>query len=105
VTQGHERKCYECGAVAEHFDNVAPEVCCKTCGSQNTNRVSKPPVRLTRQQVCTALSEISQLALAACQEIESKVERGGVDKYLKIVKLASSLGPTLEFSSAPKSAR
>lgn len=32
----HERKCWSCGSIAIHEDNITPEVCCKKCGSQDT---------------------------------------------------------------------
>ena len=35
----HTRKCRGCGNVAEHSDNIAPEVCCKKCGSQDTRKM------------------------------------------------------------------
>ena len=38
----HERKCWDCGNVAMHADNVTPEVLCKKCGSQDT-RLTKNP--------------------------------------------------------------
>lgn len=38
----HERKCWDCGNVAEHEDNVVPHVLCKKCGSQDTRAVKKP---------------------------------------------------------------
>lgn len=38
----HERKCWDCGNVAEHESRIAPEVCCKKCGSQDTRATKKP---------------------------------------------------------------
>jgi hypothetical protein len=38
----HERKCWSCGNVAEHEDNVVPHVLCKQCGSQDTRLTKKP---------------------------------------------------------------
>ena len=38
----HERKCFDCGNVAVHQDNIKPEVCCKKCGSQDTRVVKSP---------------------------------------------------------------
>jgi DNA-directed RNA polymerase subunit RPC12/RpoP len=35
----HQRKCHDCGNVAEHQDNVVPHVLCKKCGSQDTRLV------------------------------------------------------------------
>ena len=37
----HERKCYDCGNVAIHIENVPPGVCCQLCKSQDT-RLVKP---------------------------------------------------------------
>ena len=39
----HERKCWDCGNVADHYDNCTPEVNCKQCGSQDTRMTKKPP--------------------------------------------------------------
>lgn len=41
----HERKCWDCGNIAEHEDNVVPHVLCKSCGSQDT-RLIKPAVNV-----------------------------------------------------------
>ena len=38
----HERKCWECGNVAQHANNVTPEVLCKNCGSQDTRATKRP---------------------------------------------------------------
>jgi ribosomal protein S27E len=35
----HERKCWDCGNIAVHQDNIVPEVNCKKCGSQDTRRL------------------------------------------------------------------
>jgi len=35
----HSRKCWHCGNVAEHKDNIVPEVNCKLCGSQDTRAI------------------------------------------------------------------
>lgn len=40
------RKCHDCGNVADHLDNIAPEVCCRNCGSQDTRLVKKQTVQL-----------------------------------------------------------
>jgi hypothetical protein len=32
----HQRKCFDCGNIAEHTDNIVPAVLCKVCGSQDT---------------------------------------------------------------------
>jgi len=37
-----ERRCWDCGNVAEHEDSIVPHVLCKKCGSQDT--------RLTRTE-------------------------------------------------------
>lgn len=37
----HERKCWDCGSVAEHEDNIVPHVLCKLCGSQDTRPTRK----------------------------------------------------------------
>ena len=35
----HQRKCWDCGNIAEHTDNVTPEVLCSKCGSQDTRAI------------------------------------------------------------------
>ena len=35
------RKCWECGNVADHEDNITPWVNCKKCGSQDTRLVKE----------------------------------------------------------------
>lgn len=34
-----KRRCWDCGSVAMHEDNITPFVLCKTCGSQDTRLV------------------------------------------------------------------
>ena len=36
-----ERRCWNCGNVAMHDDNVSPPVLCKKCGSQDTRLTRK----------------------------------------------------------------
>lgn len=36
----HKRTCHDCGNVAEHESNVAPEVFCRLCGSPDTRPLS-----------------------------------------------------------------
>ena len=38
----HERKCWNCGNVSVHTDDVMPEVLCRKCGSQDTRRTQSP---------------------------------------------------------------
>lgn len=35
----HQRRCWDCGNVAEHSDSITPWVLCGKCGSQDTRRV------------------------------------------------------------------
>lgn len=37
------RRCRDCGAINLHSDNIAPEVCCKRCGSQDTRLMKNEP--------------------------------------------------------------
>ena len=63
-----ERKCWTCGNVAMHADDVAPDVCCAKCGSQDTRR-TKPSAadqKITERQ---ENEQIGQL-LARCEWIE-----------------------------------
>ena len=36
------RRCWACGNVADHEDNITPHVNCKQCGSQDTRLVRMP---------------------------------------------------------------
>lgn len=35
------RKCWNCGNVADHESDVAPGVCCRKCGSQDTRLIRR----------------------------------------------------------------
>lgn len=37
-----KRRCWECGNVAYHSEQIAPYVCCRKCGSQDTRLVKEP---------------------------------------------------------------
>jgi ribosomal protein S27AE len=39
----HNRKCHECGNIAEHEDRITPWVLCSKCGSQDTRAVKEAP--------------------------------------------------------------
>ena len=38
-----ERRCWDCGNVAMHEDNIVPHVLCRKCGSQDTRLTRKHP--------------------------------------------------------------
>lgn len=40
-SKSHQRKCWDCGNIAEHLDNITPEVLCKICGSQDTRLIKE----------------------------------------------------------------
>lgn len=44
----HERKCWNCGNIAMHADNVVPWVLCTKCGSQDTRLKREEPVVISR---------------------------------------------------------
>ncbi len=50
MSEAHKRKCWDCGSVAVHMDNIVPEVLCKQCGSQDTRRLKddkpKPGIKV-----------------------------------------------------------
>lgn len=52
----HQRKCWDCGNVAMHAENVVPGVLCAKCGSQDTRLVKQipPAVEPTRSQLHSA---------------------------------------------------
>lgn len=54
VSKIHKRKCRDCGNVAEHSDNVVPEVLCKKCGSQDTRVVKDQATR--KLDICREFS-------------------------------------------------
>ena len=41
--KSHHRCCRDCGKISLHKDNIAPEVCCKRCRSQDTNLIRLKP--------------------------------------------------------------
>jgi DNA-directed RNA polymerase subunit RPC12/RpoP len=43
MSKPHYRRCWECGAINLHSDNVTPEVCCKRCGSRDTRLMKNEP--------------------------------------------------------------
>ena len=47
MSEGHKRKCWDCGNVAVHMKSITPEVLCTQCGSQDTRRVKgeKPSIK------------------------------------------------------------
>lgn len=42
--KAHERKCWDCGNIAVHEDNVTPWVCCSMCGSRDTRPRPVPAI-------------------------------------------------------------
>lgn len=43
MSNPHYRRCWSCGAINLHSDNIAPEVCCKRCRSQDTRLMKNEP--------------------------------------------------------------
>lgn len=43
ANEPHFRRCFDCGAINEHEDNVVPHVNCKRCGSQDTRQMKNEP--------------------------------------------------------------
>jgi DNA-directed RNA polymerase subunit RPC12/RpoP len=43
ISKPHYRRCWDCGAISLHADNVTPEVLCKRCGSQDTRMIRNLP--------------------------------------------------------------
>lgn len=56
-----QRKCWDCGNIAEHQDSVIPHVLCKNCGSQDTRLIKKKAT--PGEETCSVSAEIA-LALA-----------------------------------------
>jgi hypothetical protein len=63
----HHRKCWACGNIAEHTDNVVPAVLCKKCGSQDTR-----PLRNFRDEKPEVLKNdgLQNLALLLNEQIQ-----------------------------------
>lgn len=51
VSKVHQRICWDCGNIAEHSNNMVPDVLCKKCGSQDTRLVknSSGAIRTTEE--------------------------------------------------------
>lgn len=43
MTKPRYRRCWDCGAINLHSDNITPEVCCKRCQSQDTRLMKTGP--------------------------------------------------------------
>lgn len=56
----HQRKCFDCGNVATHSDNIVPEVLCKVCRSQDTRAM--PP---SKSEINDAIKAIYRKAMEA----------------------------------------
>ncbi len=79
----HKRKCWDCGNVAEHEDNVVPHVNCKACGSQDTRWV-KDKLHIAKQAalVCARESCATEMAKAVAKaflELRGHVEQLAMD--------------------------
>ena len=86
----HERKCWGCGNVAEHEDNIVPHVLCKSCGSQDTRPTKKIPAKVDHipheriklaiiQSTCELLAQWDLDLLAG---LESELVLTNGDKYV-----------------------
>ena len=65
----HKRTCWDCGNVAEHDDNIVPEVLCKKCGSQDTRHI--------RGKVSPTMEEQRDAWRAACRLLYELMGEGG----------------------------
>lgn len=81
----HERKCWECGNVAQHADNVTPEVLCKKCGSQDTRATKRREVSPYESDghkdrcalIGLSVSRTLDMQDASPKEIEERVDAMG----------------------------
>lgn len=74
----HERKCYECGNVADHEDNVTPYVCCKKCGSKDTRPIKNPKCSVAAE-IAVAIAGIRQDDyMGICEAITKQLDRFGI---------------------------
>ncbi len=77
----HQRKCWDCGNIAVHTDNIVPQVLCKQCGSQDTRRVKEegPKPGLT----VTSVFGESRIAITdGMNRIELSLTRRGVESLI-----------------------
>lgn len=69
-----ERKCWDCGNIAEHADNVIPYVLCTKCGSQDT--------RPTRKKVTHSLAAEIAVAIAGVRSDDYRGMLAAIDGQL-----------------------
>lgn len=87
----HIRRCWGCGNIAEHADNVVPEVLCKKCGSRDT-RFQRP---VTPAEDAPTIGDLAMLVARLVRQIRNHdpsndVAVKAVD-YLRRKDLASSV--------------
>lgn len=75
-----QRKCWDCGNVAMHADNIVPWVLCTKCGSQDTRLVRKPELPPTHPSRC-------EQELTAAQQRVAELERVTKDAHKLFHKL------------------
>lgn len=66
----HLRKCWPCGNVAEHADNITPHVLCKKCGSQDT-RLIREKVKNTLKVDCLRVLPMSEAEVSELYSTDS----------------------------------
>lgn len=77
----HKRKCWTCGNIAMHADNITPDVLCKECGSQDTRlvREKSPAVRPLKTTVMT-LDELRTESLSVLSQCRDQLRHYPFDK-------------------------
>jgi DNA-directed RNA polymerase subunit RPC12/RpoP len=81
-----ERKCWDCGNIAEHEDSVVPHVLCKKCGSQDTRLTRKKVanndgLESVAAQIAVAIAGISRDDYRATVDaISGQLERFGISQ-------------------------
>lgn len=84
MTERHLRRCWDCGSIAEHASDVAPEVCCQSCGSQDTRRLSGRACRvrsLTYAEVAGLFEQWEERESEVKADREQFLRDSGWDKH------------------------
>lgn len=93
----HERKCWDCGNIAEHESDITPGVLCKRCGSQDTRRTKKAKRTPTDAELIAAMNLVSEYItenLDECWQIDFSFSNGECS-----CELVNNHGDTIEVDS------
>lgn len=86
----HQRKCWDCGNVAEHEDSIVPHVLCKKCGSQDTRLLRKVVVndnglRSVAAEIAVSISGVSREDYyGTVDAIKKTLDRFGIEHLHRV---------------------